>query len=65
MCEKEKQQNCECKLIHWWGGFACRTLVKDKYEDARTQARTCVGGAEKFIVKIGLHIGLALNLYLI
>ena len=40
-------------------------LVKDTYEDARTQVKACIGVASsKITVRVGLHQGSSLSSYL-
>jgi hypothetical protein len=39
-------------------------LIKDMYRDVVTFVRTCHGDTSDFPIKIGLHQGLALSLYL-
>ena len=39
-------------------------LVKDTYEDARTQVKTSIGLTGKITVKVGLHQGSSLSPYL-
>ena len=36
-------------------------LVKDTYEDARTQVKTRIGVTDKITVKVGLHQGSSLS----
>ena len=40
------------------------TLVKDMYHDVVICVRTCDGDTDDFLIKIGLHQGLTLSLYL-
>ena len=39
-------------------------LVKDTYEDARTQVKTSIGLTGKITVRVGLHQGFSLSPYL-
>ena len=39
-------------------------LVKDTYEDARTEVKTSIGLTRKITVRVGLHQGFSLSLYL-
>ena len=39
-------------------------LVKDTYEDARTQVKTSIGLTGKITVRVGLHQGSSLSPYL-
>ena len=39
-------------------------LVKDTYEDARTQVKTSIGLTGKITVRVGLHLGSSLSPYL-
>ena len=36
-------------------------LVKDRYEDARTQVKTSIGVTDKITVRVGLHQGSSLS----
>ena len=42
----------------------CERLVKDTYEDARTQVNTSIGVTGKITVRAGLHQGSPLSPYL-
>ena len=39
-------------------------LVKDTYEEARTEVKTSIGLTGKITVRVGLHQGSSLSLYL-
>jgi Reverse transcriptase (RNA-dependent DNA polymerase) len=39
------------------------TLIKDMYTNVVTCVRACDGESDIFLIKIGLHLGSALNLY--
>ena len=39
-------------------------LLKDTYEDARTQVKTIIGVTGKITVRVGLHQGFSLSPYL-
>ena len=40
-------------------------LIKDMYDDVVTSVRTSDGDTDDFLIKIGLHQGLALSPYLL
>jgi hypothetical protein len=56
--------------VMWWALEKCKvptkyiTLIKDMYKDVVTCVPTCDGGTSDFPIKIGLHQGSALSLYL-
>jgi hypothetical protein len=56
--------------VMWWASKKHKvptkyiTLIKDMYKDAVTFVRTCDGDTSDFLIKIGLHQGSALSLYL-